>query len=57
MMKRDVFMSGERALAAGTFSVINHPASHPQEVELKKGEEFPRCSSCKQSVKYRVVEK
>ncbi len=50
-------MSGERALAAGTFSVINHPASHPQEVELKKGEEFPRCSSCKQSVKYRVVEK
>ena len=56
-MKRDVFMSGEKALAAGIFAVINHAPSHPQQAELKKGEEFPRCPSCKQSVKYRIQEK
>lgn len=54
MVKRDVFMSGEKALAAGTFVVINHAPSHPQKVVLKKGEEFPRCASCKQTVKYRL---
>ena len=53
-MTRDVFMSGEKALAPGIFAVINHAPSHPQQAELKKGEEFPRCPSCKQSVKYRL---
>jgi len=53
-MKREVFMSGEKALAAGSFTVINHPESHRQHIELKKGEEFPRCPSCKQTVKYRL---
>jgi hypothetical protein len=57
VMKRDVFMSGEKALAPGTFNVINHPASHPQQIEIKKGELFPVCPSCKQSIKYRLVEK
>lgn len=56
-MKRDVFMSGEKALAAGVFVVINHAPSHPQQVELKKGEEFPRCPSCKQTIKYRIAPK
>jgi len=56
-MKREVFMSGEKALEPGTFVVVNHAPSHPQQVELKKGEEFPRCASCKQSVKYRLAPK
>lgn len=56
-MKRDVFMSGEKALSAGVFTVVNHAPSHPQQIELKKGEEFPRCPSCKQTVKYRIAEK
>lgn len=50
-------MSGEKALAPGVFTVINHAPSHPQQVELKKGEVFPHCPSCKQSVKYRLAAK
>ncbi len=56
-MNRNVFMSGEKAVTPGIYSVINHAPTHPQRVELKKGEEFPVCSSCKQTVKYRPAEK
>jgi hypothetical protein len=57
MVKRDVFKSGETALVAGTFVALNHAPNHPQQVELKKGEEFPLCPSCKQTVKYRLAAK
>jgi YjzC-like protein len=56
-MKREVFMSGEKAVETGIFAVINHAPNHPQQIDIKKGEEFPRCTSCKQSVKYRPAAK
>ena len=50
-----MFRTGQKIPESGIYKVTHAEHRLPHEVTLLKGAEFPRCSKCKEAVKFEVV--
>jgi hypothetical protein len=53
---KPIFRTGEAIPESGIYRVIHKAHRVPHEVTLLSGHDFPRCSKCKDSVQFELIQ-
>jgi hypothetical protein len=48
--------TGDICAKSGIYKVLNHNVTHPKQITMVEGKQFPPCSECSTKVQYELFE-